>query len=160
MRVEELHLEVDTFTFTWTHRALLHAMIDLGRVTALECQWPECRYPGQPFTKNNTKGAPLRPSFDHIDPRHKGGLDRIENLRIVHGGCNSSWRRGLIGSFHTPESRRLVADRARQQHADGRGPDYTDPVRSARISAALSGRMTEPAQRGWETRRAHQRGGE
>ena len=33
-----------------------------------------------------------RPSFDHIQPRSKGGPDTPENLQLAHAMCN--WRKG------------------------------------------------------------------
>jgi 5-methylcytosine-specific restriction endonuclease McrA len=39
-----------------------------------------------------TLWAKLRPTFDHIRPRSKGGQDKPENLQLAHARCN--WRKG------------------------------------------------------------------
>lgn len=154
MTPEELHEEIETYEIVWTGRALLHALVDLGRVTELVCQHPDCILLGVAFTKKNARGARTGLTFDHIVPRREGGSHLPENLRIVHTSCNSGWRKGIVGSFLTEESREVIRQKAIQQHVDGRGPDYSDPRRSSRISEKLAGRMSDPARRGWETRRA------
>jgi hypothetical protein len=138
---------------------LIHTMIDTGMITELKCQRPECLFDYADFNftftnkANDRRGNPLGPCLDHIIPRHQGGLHRIENLRLAHIGCNAGWRKGITGSFHTAVSREAVRQRAIKQHASGRGPDFTDPERNRKISEALTGRGSEIAKRGWETRR-------
>ena len=43
-------------------------------------------------TPHATVWKKKRPSFDHIRPRNKGGLDDPANLQLAHAECN--WRKG------------------------------------------------------------------
>lgn len=159
-----LHAELDTWSCKWHMIVILHQMIDHEMITKLECQFFECMYDSRSFkfdllNKNGDgRGNKLGPVLDHVIPQREGGLHRIENLRLLHRGCNSSWRRGLTGSFHTDESRRKISLLTTQQHLDGRIQDYSDTVRNAKIAQAMSGTAgTLRALKGWETRRARLR---
>ena len=157
-----LHDEFDEYTVvSWHIRTIVHCMIDSGQVATIECQMPECRLPSRAFTKQPTaRNQPDAVSLDHIVPKREAKNDRLDNLRLSHVGCNAGWRRGITGTHHTAESRAVISERAKQQHADGRGPDYSDPARGAKISAALTGKASEAATRGWATRRARRDGGD
>jgi len=75
----------------------IHALIDLGQITALECQWERCRESSRVFTPYPVKRLEpgesfnrdkLRIAIDHITPIFYGGSDRPDNLHVVHQTCN------------------------------------------------------------------------
>lgn len=102
MNHEELHVEVEKFEIVWTTRALLHALIDLGRIIEFKCEATLCLYPGEAFTYKNARGAKLGLSMGHIIPQRVDPHGhRPENLRIEHTGCNAAWRRGAVGSWNS-----------------------------------------------------------
>ncbi|WP_233347295.1 HNH endonuclease [Ponticaulis koreensis] len=39
-------------------------------------------------TAHSTLWKKLRPTFDHVKPRSKGGPDTPENLQLAHARCN------------------------------------------------------------------------
>lgn len=78
---------------------VVHAQIELGRVTRLECQDPGCLYPGTPF-ENKHKRDVLGLSLDHVKMQHEGGSHRPENIRIVHYGCNCGWTKNQTRPTH------------------------------------------------------------
>lgn len=39
-------------------------------------------------------------TIDHIDPRSKGGSDKLENLRLAHEGCNRERGAGFFERSH------------------------------------------------------------
>ncbi|MEL7108501.1 MAG: HNH endonuclease [Pseudomonadota bacterium] len=53
-----------------------------------------CALCGEPMLRNRFEApharvwAKRRATFDHIHPRSKGGLDKIENLQLAHARCN------------------------------------------------------------------------
>lgn len=96
-RREDLHRQVQALAHTnWRCRAILHAMIDAGTLTKMECQLPECFMDNRAFDVqtrgrgHNAKGLVI----DHIVPRLQGGSDRPENLRAIHATCNVARARG------------------------------------------------------------------
>lgn len=91
---EDLHQQLDQLNIgRWHCRTIVHAMIDAGLVIELSCQHPKCAYQGEPFDDSSVdrKNMVRILSIDHIEPRRRGGSDRLENLRIVHHGCNARW---------------------------------------------------------------------
>ena len=99
--LEELHREVEKLfpvqRRSCTLRALLHALIDLRKITTFKCQYERCIYPSRDFEVSSRYCA-KRLSIDHINGL--GGGERTDNLAIVHHGCNSSKgyrRRGRRG---------------------------------------------------------------
>jgi len=94
---EPLHCQVEQLRHAnWRVRAILHAMVEAGSLTVLECQLPECYMDSREFEMqrkgrgHNGKGLVL----DHIVPRLQGGNDRPENLRAIHATCNIMRARG------------------------------------------------------------------
>jgi hypothetical protein len=107
--MDDLHTELDTYRLNWHSLALIHAMIDAGLITTLECQRSDCLLPDVPFTKVNTRGSRTVLSLDHIVPQRHNGVHRLENLRIVHGACNYGWRGGTrFTGPHTEEAKRRI----------------------------------------------------
>jgi 5-methylcytosine-specific restriction endonuclease McrA len=57
-----------------------------------------CAICGEPMpqtrwqTPHATVWKKRRPTFDHIRPRAKGGLDEAANLQLAHAACN--WTKG------------------------------------------------------------------
>lgn len=93
---EHLHVQADQLPCArWEQIALLHAMIDLDIITELECQHPTCLYDTRKFDLSDTAQR-MRDkyalTFDHVFPQRFGENHRIPNLRIVHRGCNSSYK--------------------------------------------------------------------
>ena len=88
---DDLHRQVDSFNHTnWHVKALVHALIDLGQVERLECQYESCILDSRDF-KPRTKGRGHQIyslCLDHIDPRRSGGSNRPDNLRLIHASCN------------------------------------------------------------------------
>jgi hypothetical protein len=67
-------------------RIIVHALIDLGRVKSLTCQYVRCPFKSRKFSSGpakNTKGL----TIDHVDEQAD---DRPENIAIVHFSCNCS----------------------------------------------------------------------
>lgn len=120
---------------------IIHTMIDMELITELRCQHPECKfdYADFDFTYVNAAGDQCGnkhgPVLDHVIPRHKGGPHRIENLRLVHRGCNSMWRKGLRGFTHTPETRAKLSTSVKKAHQDGKLKSIYTPERDAKIRA-------------------------
>lgn len=63
-----------------------------GRCAICGKPMPETRWQ----TPHATVWKKLRPTFDHIRPRSKGGGDEPENLQLAHAACNKrkgdDWR--------------------------------------------------------------------
>jgi hypothetical protein len=161
----QLHEELDTWPCKWHMLVILHIMIDQNMITKIECQFPECIYETRIFIFNELnkngdgRGNKYGPVLDHIIPQREGGSHRLENLRLIHRGCNSTWRRGLTGQTHTLATRLKLSQLAVKQHNEGRVQDYSNPERNRKISIANSGVMgSERAKRGWLTRKARKEG--
>ena len=62
--------------------------------TLWEAQAGKCALCGEDMPQNRFETAhstlwkKLRPTFDHIKPRSKGGPDTPENLQLAHARCN------------------------------------------------------------------------
>lgn len=113
MDKEELHAALDEiYVSTNAIKMLVHALIDLDAVTEISCQWDTCTYSSRSF-HGSGKGCPTVLSIDHRLPKHEGGGDRFYNLRIVHRGCNNSWKKGRT---HSDEWKANIA-RAHQAKA-------------------------------------------
>ena len=94
MNREELHQVVDQAERSWQIKALMHALIDLGRITDFVCQAERCIRPSREIDMTAITTMQTRPKdapqIDHIVPQVQGGSDRVENLRLVHYVCNVS----------------------------------------------------------------------
>jgi hypothetical protein len=82
----------------WRRRAIVHLLIDTGRVTVLECQADDCPFEDRSFAPGNGRQHAQRQiGIHHIVARCAGGGERPDNLTIVHRWCNSSqprpWKR-------------------------------------------------------------------
>lgn len=101
MDKESLHDGVDALGHTnWHVKAIVHALIDLGRVDALICQFPTCVLDSREFRPRvGGRGyEAFSLTLDHIDPRANGGGHRPENLRLLHHACNMAAERGRVDS--------------------------------------------------------------
>lgn len=137
----DLHAEIETYTFAgWQGYAIIHALIDAGRVTKIECQMPVCQRSTRDFAKSGRRGQGDLLVIDHIVQRQDGGSSRIENLRLAHLSCNSGWRKGRPGVVFTEEVKARISAKVKKAHADGKFKKTYTPERGAKISAALSGR--------------------
>lgn len=136
-----LHGQVDELQLVdWHIYTILHVMVCTQQIITLECHSPSCRLDTREFDPTLMKSGKRGIALDHIIMRSDNGHHQIHNLRPVHRSCNSGWRKGKLGTFHTDESRAVISDRAKQQHSDGRGPNYQDPTRNAKISEAVKER--------------------
>lgn len=114
----DLHTELETYTFAgWHSYTIIHAMIDSGQVTLLECQADPCRRQSKTFAKSGRRGQGDLLVLDHIHEQQLGGSHRLDNLRIVHLSCNSGWRRGRPGAQHSTETRQVLSDKMKELHA-------------------------------------------
>lgn len=157
VNLDDLHSELDTYVFAdWRQYAVIHAMIDAGAITSIACMYPTCLFETRDFPKKSTRGQRNGLTIDHIVARRHGGSHRVQNLRLAHNACNCQWRKGEIGSYHTSESIEIIRKKALAQHADGRGPNYSDPRRSEKISAALTGKMSDVVTETWRKRKEAQ----
>lgn len=162
-----------------TLRIIVHALIDLGRVTELRCQWDGCRQPSKEFLRSDTPTdrvtedrAPgkMQPhnmtmSVDHVEPFSAGGSDRPDNLRLVHLICNIQMGRRLTAPRWSDESRQSVSESSKAR--------WKDPAFRAQISAntsraakarwqsmteeeraAANAKVSEGLKRAWARRRA------
>lgn len=134
MDKEALHHQVETFNHTnWHVRAIIHALIDLGRITTLECQLPECVLDKRRF-KPRAPGRGYQPyslTLDHIEPQFNGKNHRPENLRILHHACNLACERGR------PDS-----DEARLKKKAATARRLADPVQAAAWKAAVAAKRS------------------
>lgn len=81
---ERLHSGVELLSLTWQTAAIVHALIDLGIVTSLSCEYEDCD--GTPFEiGTGFKTRPYGLTVDHIFGRE---CNRPEHFRIVHWICN------------------------------------------------------------------------
>lgn len=144
-----LHEELTTYTFaSWHIHAIVHALIEVGRVIKLECMAETCARETREFAKSGHRGQGDLLTIDHIKQRGEGGSHRLENLRILHLSCNSSWRKGRPGTFHTDETKERLRQTTRQAHADGKMKKIYTPERSEKIrQAKRNNPLSEEAKR-------------
>jgi 5-methylcytosine-specific restriction endonuclease McrA len=119
VKKESLHQMVDAYFSRHKRRmlrALVHALVDLGQVTSLACQWDKCVLPGVPMEPSGRGPACI--SLDHIIALENGGSDRPENLQLLHNTCNN--RKASIFS----DSRRAIMSGYAQRR--WRDPKYRD----------------------------------
>lgn len=160
-------------------RVVGHALIDLGRVTAVECGWDDCIMPSREFVPDSTDDwhpqHRMGVSVDHVVGRQDSGDDRPENIMLLHFGCNSA--KGQRERFSDPQRAAAHSEKLRERWAD---PAYREkmsqslseagkrPDVAARKSESMKktvaekpeGWAREKAQRAAETRRrrAEERG--
>jgi HNH endonuclease len=116
-----LHDEIEQLNFSATYiYSILHAMVCLGTLTILECQYPNCHEDSRTFDSTLGLWNPRAVSIDHIHPRHAGGSHRMENLRAIHRVCNWRWGGNISStSNHTDEGRARMAAHTKARHAEG-----------------------------------------
>jgi hypothetical protein len=133
-------------------RILLHALIDLGQVTKLECAWENCALPNTSLKPAGKRGACV--TFDHTVDRMSGGPDHWRNILLMHHTCNT--RKGAV---FTPERRAKISAKVRERWQD---PAYAQRVidKSAEVlrTNGSSQRKSEAMKRHWadpERKAAH-----
>lgn len=90
---EELHEQIETLNIkSWNIRAVIHALIDLEHVSAIECSSDNCLFETRSFVprKDGPGHQGQSMTIDHRQARSRGGNDRLENLRLMHQTCNLS----------------------------------------------------------------------
>lgn len=93
---EVLHQEVQALRFSSALPAIaLHALIEAGAVTKIECHAEVCKYDTRKFVPCG-EDRRLVLSFDHIKRILFNGSHRPENIRLLHLGCNSGFKRSQI----------------------------------------------------------------
>lgn len=99
---DALHQELEALMPSNVKRCLIHALIDLGIITKLECMWDDCICETRKFSCHEGRAHPLMLTIDHIVERCEGGDDRPSNLRIMHHRCNSALgsRNAIIRTPH------------------------------------------------------------
>jgi hypothetical protein len=145
---DALHEQIEALRHNnWRVRAILHAMVDLGRLTSLECQLPECYMESRAFDAqqdgrlgHNAKGLVL----DHIIPQLQGGNDRLENLRAIHGTCNVRRARGWKMA---PEARAKISaaiqrDGGWRRAVEGRAPGWNRKLSEDQVMNMRQGYKT------------------
>lgn len=92
---DRLHAELEEYELGVQQRILIHALIECGRVTAIECQYGDCQLGTRRFPRRLS--GPARGRYkhdaglvvDHIMSWRYGGSHRPENLQLLHAICNS-----------------------------------------------------------------------
>lgn len=113
MDTESLHQQIEGLCHAnWRVRAILHAMVEAGSLTRLECQLPDCVMDSREFDPQRSGRGHVRKGLviDHIVPQLQGGSDRPENLRVIHANCNVARAKGWK---QTPEARAAIAKAAK-----------------------------------------------
>ena len=85
---QRLHKELLEVTLPHTYQRMIgHALIDLGRITAIECVYEDCCGETREFwpREKDTKAGRFHCAIDHID---EDGNDLPENLQLIHFSCN------------------------------------------------------------------------
>lgn len=141
---DELHVDLLTIKLaSWHDYTIIHAMIDAGQVTSIECQMHECALSTRAFAIKATRGQADAMTLDHINERRNNGSHKISNLRIVHNCCNVRRKQpDLVGRHHTPETRERLRITTCLAHADGRMKKIYTPERNAKIGLANRGKRT------------------
>lgn len=110
---EDLHDEVERLLpfegRRSPQRMVVHALIDLGRVTELVCGYEDCLLPVRTFSPHGRDARGQRDALtvDHFVNLSQGGSDRPDNLRLMHWACNVS--KGSRDS-RAPELRRRQSE--------------------------------------------------
>lgn len=163
---DDLHAEVERLlpledTRRSPHRMIIHALIDLGLITVLECQYDRCVLSSAEFGVHgkNVRGQRDALTIDHIINLSQGGTDRPENLQLVHWACNVA--KGTRDANSDPElkqrhsdgmsrrwredadyrermSKRVVSDEERQKRSESMKRHWADPDKRAAHSASLA----------------------
>lgn len=89
---EALHREVEALNLRPDRAIAVHALIDLGVIAEVACQARECLYESRRFAPSGTCRKTVL-SLDHRVPMSRGGCHRPSNIRLLHWGCNSAWRK-------------------------------------------------------------------
>lgn len=164
LELQQLHQDVDTYVPPgW--RAMFHLLVDLERVTRIECQMTECVGETRelsPYVQGRGRSGgstnegtydPWQCTINHIKPTAQGGQTRAENLELAHARCN--YRQGgqisdtygrKIGRW-SPEAqeRRRVNAAAAAKRLDVRAKKsesmkkvHADPEHKKKVKAAIT----------------------
>lgn len=79
-----MHDQVETWEVSDRIKIIVHLLIDIKRVTVLECTYQNCGMPSRAFGVKRE-----RPAIDHVLSRKQGGSNHWPNLQVIHLGCNS-----------------------------------------------------------------------
>lgn len=132
-QLAQLHLAVDQLfpgRKRCNTRSLIHALIDLGQVTAMQCAWSACVIPQTPLAPAGRSAACA--TIDHIVALNDGGSDHWSNLQLLHNTCNNR-----KGALFTDERRARLSMQSRQRWKD---PAYREKTAA---HAAFGGRSAE-----------------
>lgn len=116
---EKLHqkvVELETLGLNWQRAMVVHGLIDLGIVEAIECAMPRCRHETREFIYEHPKQRARVLSIDHIKTVREGGSHRPENLRLAHLGCNSAAAM-MSDEARNSQSKNMELMRRRQKYA-------------------------------------------
>jgi HNH endonuclease. len=135
-----------------THRSItrivVHALIDLGRVTKLECSYKDCKLDTREFGSypaGKIKGQKDAITVDHVRALWEGGTDRPENLRLMHWICNVSL--GTSDARTRPELREKMSEALKERWRD---PDYRAKQVGRPVSEETRLKRSEAMKRHWE----------
>lgn len=147
---ESLHQQVDDLVGSWRseQRMVIHALIDLGRVTAIECDYEKCSLDSRAFTPTgpgNGRWNHAGLTIDHIIALADGGTDRSENLRLMHWICNVSL--GTSQGRNRPEARARSAEVMRARWED---QTYRDKMRASSGTEESREKRRDSMQQKWQ----------
>lgn len=88
---DALHDQLEALNLWPAQEFPCHALVSAGLVTRLECAWPDCEEESRTFVPRIEGQAPASSelTIDHIIATNNFGLNRIENLQLMHFRCNS-----------------------------------------------------------------------
>jgi len=146
MEKEELHVAFEELLDgrrRGTTRALVHALIDLGFVTSLNCSWQGCVLLGVPLASEGKTDAGL--TFDHSIAVSDGGSDRPENIRLLHFRCNM-----VKGSSYTTGRREALSVAGKHNWQDPRyRAKVIEAARNGSLKPEVVSRKSEAMKRSW-----------
>jgi hypothetical protein len=135
----QLHAEVELLGVATDHIAMtLHALIDLGVIGVLACQYDDCPY-DRAFTPGRTRRGknPRALVIDHIVSRRNNGSNLPENLQVLHHACNGYKAMAVDADRVQVKKQRGAAMRRR----------WKDPAYRAKMAAIHTGATRTAIQR-------------
>ena len=133
-----LHRQVEQVKINKWNRMLIHALIELELVIALECAYHACQFDSREFDfSGSTHRHPRGLTIDHKISRAAGGSDLPQNLQLLHFACNSI----KAGSEDiTPARRERQAEASRRRWKTDRDTMLATFSKAARTPEALAKR--------------------